>query len=58
MAKGIIILHVVKAAIGSPVPKLASKLLKRHAQMLQTPPTAQLALIEAWQHTNWCLLAV
>ena len=37
----------LKAAIRSSVPKLASYLLKRYAKTLQTPPTAQLALIEA-----------
>src|SRR4029434_3346863 len=48
----------LKAAIRSSVPKLARLLPKRHAKTLQTPPTAQLTLIEACQHTNWCLLAV
>src|SRR4029434_6781469 len=40
--------------ISSSVPKLASKLPKRYAKTLQTPPTAQLALI-GFQHTNFCL---
>ena len=49
---------LLKAAIRSSVPKLASFLPKRHAKTLQTPPTAQLTLIEVCQHINWCLLAV
>ena len=49
---------VLKAAKRSSVPKLASKLPNKNAKTLQTPPTAQLTLIEACQHTNRCLLAV
>ena len=57
---------IFKAAIRSYVPKLASYLPKRHAKTLQTPPTAQLILIEAcntltgvfWQYSWQCHAAV
>src|SRR4029434_10976438 len=40
-----------KAAMQCSVPKLVSLLPKRHAKTLQTPPTAQLTLIEADANT-------
>ena len=48
----------LQVALWSLVLKLASYLPKMYAKPLQTPPTAQLALIKACEHANWHLIVI